>query len=194
MTTQAKPPGTTATQLGLGLAPPPNLPLALLRHGSGLIGFGLLFGFAVPFTPYPRLGLTAHIQFAVEGTMVVAAGLLLNARPFSHSSFSPDSSSSCGQDGNSRRVVDYLGPWQRRVVYWGVAGIWVTLLSEVANAWWGTQLILKIAHGAAGLTGTRPAEVWMERVVAVAHKPFAMLLATVVSLFQGYVCFQEDVM
>ena len=188
MTTQAKTP-TTTTQLGLGLTPL-NLPLALLRHGSGLIGFGLLFGFAVPFTPYPRLGLTAHIQFAVEGTMVVAAGLLLNARPFSRSPSSSSPGDECGGDG--RRVVDYLGPWQRRVVYWGVAGIWVTLLSEVANAWWGTQLILKIAHGAAGLTGTRPAEVWMERVVAVAHKPFAMLLATVVSLFQGYVYFEED--
>lgn len=189
MTTQAKTP-TTTTQLGLGLTPL-NLPLALLRHGSGLIGFGLLFGFAVPFTPYPRLGLTAHIQFAVEGTMVVAAGLLLNARPFSSNiSSSSSPGDECGGDG--RRVVDYLGPWQRRVVYWGVAGIWVTLLSEVANAWWGTQLILKIAHGAAGLTGTRPAEVWMERVVAVAHKPFAMLLATVVSLFQGYVYFEED--
>src|SRR3954466_6378869 len=44
---------------------PFNLPLSLLRHGSGLIGFGLLFGFVVPLTPYPRLGLTAHIQFAV---------------------------------------------------------------------------------------------------------------------------------
>lgn len=150
---------------------PANLPLSLLRHGSGLIGFGLLFGFAVPFTPYPRLALTAHIQFAVEGTMVVAAGLLLDSKPFRNPS---------GQ-ATDKTVAEYLVPWQRRVVYWGLTGIWVTLLSEAANAWWGTQWVLKIAHDAAGLTGDGPASIWMERVVAVAHKPFAALLAVVVS-------------
>ena len=123
----------------------------------------------MPFTLYPRLGLTAHIQFAVEGTMVVAAGLLLNSRPFT----ATDNTSS------DKRVVDYLRPWQRRVVHWGVAGIWVTLLSEVANAWWGTQGVLTLAHQAAGLEG--PAAAWMERVVEVAHKPFNVLLSVVVS-------------
>ncbi|KAK0622498.1 hypothetical protein B0T14DRAFT_563948 [Immersiella caudata] len=148
---------------------PFNLPLSLLRHGSGLIGFGLLFGFVVPLTPYPRLGLTAHIQFAVEGTMVVAAAALLNSKPFR---------TPAGQ-ASDKRVVDYLAPWQRNVVYYGMTGIWVTLLSEAANAWWGTQWVLPIAHGAAGLAGSGPAKVWMERVVSVAHYPFAMLLATV---------------
>lgn len=173
---------TTAAAARLGLGPPLNLPLSLLRHGSGLIGFGLLFGFAVPFTPYPRLGLTAHIQFAVEGTMVVAAGLLLNARPFNQGSItSTGGGEQQERPHDSKRVVDCLGPWQRRVVYWGVVGIWVTLLSEAANAWWGTQWVLKIAHEAAGLKGDGPAELWMERVVAVAHKPFAIVLAVVVS-------------
>ncbi|KAK0646813.1 hypothetical protein B0T16DRAFT_458698 [Cercophora newfieldiana] len=148
---------------------PFNLPLSLLRHGSGLIGFGLLFGFIVPLTPYPRLGLTAHIQFAVEGTMVVAAGALLNSKPFLTPAGQP----------SEKRVVDYLAPWQKKVVYYGMTGIWVTLLSEAANAWWGTQWVLPIAHAAAGLTGDGPAQVWMERVVSVAHYPFAMLLATV---------------
>jgi hypothetical protein len=141
-----------------------------------MVGFGLLFGFAVPFTPYPRLGLTAHIQFAVEGTMVVAAGLLLNSRPFA--------STSVPGQASDRRVVDVLAPWQRRVVHWGVAGIWVTLLSEVANAWWGTRWVLTLAHEAAGLRvlgEEGPAAVWMERVVEVAHKPFAVALAAVVS-------------
>ncbi|KAK3342211.1 hypothetical protein B0T25DRAFT_594426 [Lasiosphaeria hispida] len=149
--------------------PPFNLPLSLLRHGSGLIGFGLLFGFVVPLTPYPRLALTAHIQFAVEGTMVLAAGALLNSKPFQ----TPRGETS------DKRVVDYLGPWQRRVVYWGLAGIWVTLGSEALNAWWGTQWVLKIAHDGAGLTGDGPAGVWAERIVAAAHYPFAALLATV---------------
>lgn len=151
-----------------------NLPLYLLRHGSGLVGFGLLFGFAVPFTRYPRLGLTAHIQFAVEGTMVLASGLLLQSDPFA---------SRTPSEGGSRPIplADRLGWWPRRVIYWGMAGIWVTLLSEAANAWWGTQWVLPIAHRAAGLVGDGPAKRWMEVVVTVAHKPFAMMLATVVS-------------
>jgi hypothetical protein len=154
------------------LGPRSNLPLHLLRHGSGLVGFGLLFGFLVPYTPYPRLGLTAHIQFAVEGTMVLAAGLLLQSDPFGNTK----------STAASVPLAQRLGYWQRRVVYWGMAGIWVTLLSEAANAWWGTRWVLKLAHQAAGLSGGEgPAERWMEVVVSVAHKPFAMMLATVVS-------------
>lgn len=104
--------------------------------------------------------------------MVVAAGTLLNSKPF----LTPAGAAS------DKRVVDYLAPWQRKVVYYGMTGIWVTLLSEAANAWWGTRWVLPIAHAAAGLAGgSGPAEVWMERVVSVAHYPFAMLLATVVS-------------
>jgi hypothetical protein len=149
---------------------PFNLPLSLLRHGAALIGFGLLFGCIVPLTPYPRLGLTAHMQFAIEGTMVVGAGALLNSSPFRTS---------------NKKVADYLGPWQRNLVYYGVAGIWVTLLSEAANAWWGTRWVLPIAHEAAGLlgAGAGPAKLWMEMVVAVAHYPFAVPLALVVSHF-----------
>lgn len=41
--------------------------------------------------------------------------------------------------------------------------------------------MLRLAHQAAGLQGDGPAEWWMEVVVSVAHKPFAVLLATVVS-------------
>lgn len=153
-----------------------NLPLYLLRHGSGLVGFGLLFGFIVPFTPYPRLGLTAHIQFAVEGTMVLASGLILQSDPFA-------GKTSLGGKSHAATVplADRLARWQRRVIYWGTASIWVTLLSEVANAWWGTQWVLRLAHQAAGLQGDGPAEWWMEVVVSVAHEPFAVLLATVVS-------------
>ena len=38
--------------------------------------------FLVPPTPYPRLGLTAHIQFMAEGAMVLGAGLALQLQPF----------------------------------------------------------------------------------------------------------------
>ncbi|KAK3689718.1 hypothetical protein B0T22DRAFT_441180 [Podospora appendiculata] len=146
-----------------------KLPLYLLRHGSALIGFGLLFGFVIPMTPYPRLGLTAHIQFAVEGTMVTAAGLLLNSSPYPVE----------GTTGPGPKVVDKLPSWQRKLVYWSCAGIWVTLLSEAVNAWWGTQWVLPIAHHAAGLVGDGPAKVWMEQVIQFTHMPFAVALATV---------------
>ncbi|KAK4209107.1 hypothetical protein QBC37DRAFT_59160 [Rhypophila decipiens] len=157
-----------------------NLPLHLLRHGSGLIGFGLLFGFLVPMTPYPRLGLTAHIQFAVEGTMVCAAGLILGSKPFT-STFPSTPKAAGSASPEAQTVADRLKPWQVKLVYCGCAGIWVTLMSEVANAWWGTRWVLPIAHHAAGLAvnSTGPAAVWMERVVAAAHYPFAILLATV---------------
>ncbi|KAM7197113.1 hypothetical protein V8F33_005772 [Rhypophila sp. PSN 637] len=168
-----------------------KLPLHLLRHGSGLIGFGLLFGFLVPITPYPRLGLTAHIQFAVEGTMVCAAGLILGSKPFTSTpSSTPKAAGSASTEAQT--VADRLKPWQIKLVYWGCAGIWVTLMSEVANAWWGTRWVLPIAHHAAGLAGnsTGPAAVWMERVVEAAHYPFAILLATVVSVLPLH-AFQE---
>lgn len=149
-----------------------RIPLHLVRHGCGLVAFGLLFGFVVPFTPYPRLGLTAHIQFSVEGTMVLVAGLLLQSDPFA------------GARSASAKPVplaDRLGPWQRRIIYIGLSLIWVTLLSEAANAWWGTQWVLRQAHAAAGLKGDGPAARWMELVVEYCHKPPALLLATVVS-------------
>lgn len=58
----------------------------------------------------------------------------------------------------------------------------MSLLAEAANAWWGTQWVLKIAHDAAGLRGASPAGRWMEWVVWGAHHPFAEVLGTVVGI------------
>ena len=77
----------------------------------------------------------------------------------------------------------------RKVVYYGCMGVWATLLSEAANAWWGTQWVLPIAHDAAGLKGEGPASRWMEVVVQVGHVPFACLLATVVSTYLSSVLY-----
>ncbi|KAK0610658.1 hypothetical protein B0T17DRAFT_476694, partial [Bombardia bombarda] len=157
-----------------------SLPLHLLRHGSALIATGLIWGFLVPLTPHPRLALTAHIQFAVEGVMVVAAGLVLNSEPFSSPDIFSDTKNTAVTVPHRRRLADRLSIWQTRVVRYGCAGIWVTLLSEIANAWWGTRWVLPIAHAAAGLAGEgQTAAVWMERVVQIAHLPFAVVLAAV---------------
>ncbi len=155
-----------------------HLPLALLRHGSGLIAFGMLFGAVIPLATYPRLALTAHIQFIVEGMMVLVAGLLLQSGPFTK--VNPPSRET-KEHRSSAMLADRLGKRQTALIYWGFVGIWVTLLSEAANAWWGTQWVLTIAHQAAGLQGPGPAQLWMEIVVAITHWPAAALLVLVVS-------------
>lgn len=154
-----------------------NLSLHLLQQGSGLVAFGLLFGFAIPLAPYPRLALTAHIQFVVEGTMVLAAGLLLQSTPFSTTT----STSGKGTEVLRVRVEDRLSKWQKTIILWGYMGIWATLLAEAANAWWGTQWVLTLAHEAAGLKGTQSAERWMEIVVSLTHMPLSAVLTVMVS-------------
>ena len=44
--------------------------------------------------------------------------------------------------------------------------IWVMNLSEVANAWWGTNQILPITAAQAGATGGAP---WQELIVKLSH-------------------------
>lgn len=50
----------------------------ILIHGMLLVLVGLVWGFAVPGTPHPRLALGAHIQFVTNGIlfMVLATALL----------------------------------------------------------------------------------------------------------------------
>ncbi|KAM0250738.1 hypothetical protein ACHAQJ_008493 [Trichoderma viride] len=149
-----------------------KLPLTLIRHGGGLIGFGVLFGFLIPLVPYARLGLTAHIQFCVQGGMVLATGLVLQSDPLG-------SSSNGDIPKQSVRLAERLSWWQKQVIYLGCTGIWVTLLAEAANAWWGTRWVLPIAHQAAGLTGSDLAPRWKEIVMVATHWPFTPPLALV---------------
>lgn len=83
--------------------------------------FGLCWGFIVPTTPYPRLGLTAHIQCMAEGSMILLAGILTD---------------------QTDHVT--LSEAQAQVVLWGMATVWPVMLTEVANAWWGTKGLLPI--------------------------------------------------
>ena len=86
----------------------------ILVHGLALILAGLLWGFAPPLTPFPRLALGAHIQFETNGLLFLAVGILLLTVP--------------------NRVG-------RKALWAMVASAWLTwlmVLSEVANAWWGT--------------------------------------------------------
>lgn len=114
----------------------------LLFHGLFMIITGLVWGAFVPATPFPRLALTAHIQFEVNGLLFLAvATLLLALRP----------------DAGPRTLQALLlAAW----LSWSMA------LSAVANAWWGTKEILPLAAQQAGATGGAP---WQEQILTLTH-------------------------
>jgi hydroxylaminobenzene mutase len=114
----------------------------ILVHGLTLVLAGLVWGLVVPLTPFPRLALTAHIQFEVNGLLVIALATLLLTVPH--------------RVGPRSLAVMQLAAWL----------IWLLVLSEVANAWWGTNQTLPIAASQAGATGGAP---WQELVVKLTH-------------------------
>lgn len=103
---------------------------------------GLVWGFVIPATPFPRLALTAHIQFTSNGVLFSVLAILLLT--LSHNVGS-----------RSIRVMQ-LAAWLT----------WLMLASEVANAWWGTRQTLPLAAAQGGATG---ATAWQESVVTLAH-------------------------
>ena len=124
---------------------------SILLHGLLLILVGLAWGLFVPLAPYPRLALTAHIQFLTNGLLlVVLAGLLLSLRH--------------AVGGRSVRIM-LLAAWLT----------WPMALSEVANAWWGTNQMLPLAAAAAGVPGGAP---WQELTLKLTHAAAALGLIT----------------
>ena len=114
----------------------------LLIHGLMLVLVGLVWGLVVPNTPYPRLALGAHIQFETNGLLFIVLATLLLALPH--------------RVGRLSVRVMLLAAWLT----------WAMALSEVANAWWGTNQMLPIAAAQAGATGGAP---WQELVVKLTH-------------------------
>jgi hydroxylaminobenzene mutase len=55
----------------------------ILIHGLDLVLAGLVWGFAPPLTPYPRLAVGAHIQFETNGLLFVVLGILVLRLPHS---------------------------------------------------------------------------------------------------------------
>ena len=127
----------------------------LLIHGLALILVGLVFGFVVPQTPYPRLALGAHVQFETNGMLFVLIGLLMLT------------------------WLNSVGRWTLLVTVISAWATWFMALSETANAWWGTNQMLPIAALQAGATGGAP---WQEIVVKLCHIPAALGLILSVSL------------
>jgi hydroxylaminobenzene mutase len=114
----------------------------ILIHGLVLVLVGLVWGLFVPNTPYPRLALSAHIQFVTNGLLFIVLAVLLLALPHGV--------------GRISAGVMLLSVWLT----------WTMGLSEVANAWWGTTQMLPIAAAQAGATGAAP---WQELVVKLTH-------------------------
>lgn len=114
----------------------------ILIHGMLLVLVGLLWGFAVPATPYPRAAVGAHIQFVTNGLLLMAVATVLLTLP---------------------HRVGLRSVWVMVMAAWLT---WAMALSEVANSWWGTTHMLPIAARQAGAAGGEP---WQELVVALAH-------------------------
>lgn len=121
----------------------------ILLHGLVLVLVGLLWGLAIPGTPYPRLALTAHIQFVTNGLLLAVLAIILLSQK--------------ARLGGGSVLVMVLAAW----------AIWPMVVSEAANAWWGTALMLPLAAKEAGASGGR---LWQERVVQVTHVVAALAL------------------
>ena len=138
----------------------------LLLHGMTLVLVGLVWGFFVPATPYPRLALTAHIQLTGNGVLFMALSIALLTLP--------------NHVGSKSLVVMLLAAWLT----------WVMALSEMANAWWGTNQMLPIAAAQAGATGGEP---WQELIVKLTHIGAGFgLLAAWVLLIVGFLKRTDD--
>lgn len=139
----------------------------ILMQGLALILAGLLWGFAPPLTPYPRLAVGAHIQFESSGLLFVVLGILVLALPH--------------RIGGKSVLVLAISAWLT----------WLMALSEVANAWWGTNQMLPVAAGQAGAKGGAP---WQELVVRLCHIPAALgLILSLILLIVGFASHREPV-
>jgi len=121
----------------------------LTGNGALMILVGLLSGLAVAAAPYPRLMLTAHIQFLVNGMVSVFAGLML------------------------KTFLSIVGRRSATLIVWAHVSAWAVCFSEVAAAVWGANKALPIAAAQAGASGAAP---WQESLVIACHVVPALLL------------------
>jgi hydroxylaminobenzene mutase len=123
----------------------------ILMHGLLLVMVELIWGFAVPLAPYPRLALGAHIQFVTNGMLFIVMSILL------------------------LRLPNNAGPKSATVMLAAAYMTWLMALSEAANAWWGANQMLPIAAGQSGATG---GEAWQEWIVKLTHLAAGFSLLT----------------
>lgn len=133
----------------------------ILIHGLALVLVGIVWGLAIPHTPFPRLALSAHIQAVLNGMLFTLMAVLLLTLPHKVSARSA--------------LIMLIAAWLT----------WLTVISEIANAWWGTAESLAIAAQQAGASG---AAVWQEQFVKLTHIPaiFGLIVAWIL-LIAGFV-------
>ena len=138
----------------------------ILIHGMVLVLVGLVWGLAVPGTPYPRLALGAHIQFVTNGMLFMVLAIAMLTLP---------------------HRVGLKSVWVMVVSVWLT---WAMALSEVVNAWWGTAQTLRITASQAVATGGEP---WQELVVTVTHAAAGLgLISAWVLLVVGFLRHDPD--
>lgn len=127
----------------------------LLLHGLSMILAGLVWGIFIPMTPFPRLALGAHIQYEVNGMLLILIALVL------------------------LKVPSNVGPKTIGLMIVSAWLTWFMLFTETANAWWGTNQVLPIAAQQAGATGAAP---WQEIIVKLGHIPVSLVLILSIAL------------
>ena len=133
----------------------------ILIHGLALVLVGIIWGLVIPHTPFPRLALSAHIQAVLNGMLFILMALLLLTLPHKVS---------------ARSAL---------VMLVAACLTWLTVISEIANAWWGTAESLTIAAQQAGASG---GAVWQEQFVKLTHIPAIIgLIVAWILLIAGFV-------
>ena len=133
----------------------------ILIHGLALVLVGIVWGLVIPHTPFPRLALSAHIQAVLNGMLFILMAVLLLTLPHKVS---------------ARSAL---------VMLIAVCLTWLTVISEIANAWWGTTESLTIAAQQAGASG---AAMWQEQFVKLTHIPAIIgLIVAWILLIAGFV-------
>jgi len=122
---------------------------------------GIIWGLVIPHTPFPRLALSAHIQAVLNGMLFILMAVLLLTLPHKVS---------------ARSAL---------IMLIAVCLTWLTVISEIANAWWGTAESLAIAAQQAGASG---GSMWQEQFVKLTHIPAIIgLIVAWILLIAGFV-------
>jgi hydroxylaminobenzene mutase len=96
------------------------LGLALVKNGALQLTTGFIWGVLIPFPPYPRIALSAHMNIIQHGLLSIAAGYII-------------------QDG-----LAHYSNWQLYIISGAHFGLWALDIISLVNSWWGTNRSFKM--------------------------------------------------
>jgi len=102
--------------------------LYLFRSGSLQLAASFLWGTMIPTTPYPRIGLSLHLNMIQHGLLSIAAASIL-----------------------SQKGLVELSSWQANFIAVSHLYLWVLEIVMLCNCWWGTDKLLQIVYTPATL-------------------------------------------